>query len=117
MNDFAAGLTRWLVRAVLFTAGVVMFLSLLAAALLLVLLWGVRAMWARLSGRPSVPWTMRFDPRDTWSTVCRTQRRKSAASAPAAESGADARPGRRMHVLPGADDVVDVQPRAPRQTS
>lgn len=112
MNDFAAGLARWWVRAVLLVAGVVMFLSLLAVALLLVLLWGVRALWARLSGRPSVPWTMRFDPRDTWSTVYRTQRRKSAPAA----SDADARPGRRMHVLPGADDVVDVQPRAPRQT-
>lgn len=114
MNDFAAGLTRWLVRAVLFTAGVVLFLSLLTAALLLGLVWAVRALWARLSGRPSVPWAMRFDPRDSWSAVYRSQARKTAGHASRAES--DAKPGRRMHVLSGADEVVDVQPHAPRQT-
>ena len=75
MNDVAAGLTRWLVRARLFVSGVVLFLSLLAAALLLGLVWALRALWARLSGRPSVPWVMRFDPRDSWSTVYRSQAR------------------------------------------
>ncbi|MBP6599108.1 MAG: hypothetical protein KA216_06640 [Giesbergeria sp.] len=116
MNDFAAGLVRWLVKAVLFVAGVVLFLSLLAAALLLALVWGVRALWARLSGRPVVPWTMRFDPRQSWSTVYRSQSHKTTASAPRAEPFHSAKSGRRMHVLPGTDDVVDVQPRAPRQT-
>ena len=113
MNDFAAGLTRWLVRAVLFVAGVVLFLSLLAAALLLGLVWALRTLWARLSGRPSVPWVMRFDPRDSWSAVYRSQTRNRKT---AAEDVSPAKPGRRMHMLPGADEVVDVQPRAPRQT-
>nr|WP_027995300.1 hypothetical protein [Simplicispira psychrophila] len=114
MNDFAAGLTRWLVRAVLFTAGVVLFLSLLAAALLLGLVWALRALWARLSGRPNVPWAMRFDPRDSWSAVYRTQARKKAGHASTADD--DSKPARRMHVLPGAGEIVDVQPHAPRQT-
>ena len=122
MNDFAAGMARWIVKAVLFVAGVVLFLSLLAAALLLALVWGVRALWARLSGRPVVPWTMRFDPRQSWSTVYRSQSQKSAARASGASGASSAeafhptKSGRRMHVLPGADEVVDVQPRAPRQT-
>ena len=116
MNDFAAGLVRWMVKAVLFVAGVVLFLSLLAAALLLALVWGIRALWARLSGRPVVPWTMRFDPRQSWSTVYRSQSQKSTARASSAEAYSPTKPGRRMHLLPGADEVVDVQPRAPRQT-
>ena len=119
MNDFAAGLVRWMVKAVLFVAGVVLFLSLLAAALLLALVWGIRALWARLSGRPVVPWTMRFDPRQSWSTVYRSQSQKSASrtsSTSSAEPYNPTKSGRRMHVLPGADEVVDVQPRAPRQT-
>ena len=36
MNDFLAGLTRWLIRAVVVVAGLVIFLSLLAAVLVLV---------------------------------------------------------------------------------
>lgn len=116
MNDFAAALVRWLVKAVLLVAGVVLFLSLLAAALVLALVWAVRALWARLSGRPIVPWTMRFDPRQSWSTVYRSQSYKTTGRAPSAEAAGPAKPGRRMHVLPGADEVVDVQPRAPRQT-
>lgn len=109
MNDFVANLSRWLVRAVLLAAGLVLFLSLLTAALVLALLWGARALWARLTGRPIVPWTMRVDPRTGWSTVYRSQARWTAARPPAPEAGA--KPGARMHVLPGADEVVDVQPR------
>ena len=111
MNDFLAGLTRWLIRAVVVVAGLVIFLSLLAAVLVLALVWGLRALWARLTGRPVMPWTMRVDPRTGWSTVYRSTERWSAARpAPAADT-----PSRRAGALPGADEVVDVEPRAPRE--
>ncbi|ART54540.1 hypothetical protein CBP36_14075 [Acidovorax carolinensis] len=119
MNEFLAGLTRWLIRAVLVVAGLVMFLSLLAAVLVLALAWALRALWARLTGRPVVPWTMRVDPRTGWSTVYRSSGRWSAArTAPAAETPmrrapASETPTRRAGVLPGADEVVDVEPREP----
>ena len=87
MNDFLAGLTRWLIRAVVVVAGLVIFLSLLAAVLVLALVWGLRALWARLTGRPVMPWTMRVDPRTGWSTVYRSTERWSAARpAPAADT-------------------------------
>jgi hypothetical protein len=109
LNDFLASLTRWLIRAVLVVAGLAMFLSLLAAVLVLALAWGLRAIWARLTGRPVMPWTMRVDPRTGWSTVYRSTERWSAArTAPASEA-----PSRRAGVLPGADEVVDVEPREP----
>ena len=111
MNDFLTGLARWFIRAVLVVAGLVMFLSLLAAMLVLALAWGLRALWARLTGRPVMPWTLRVDPRTGWRTVYRSTERWSAARPPPA---ADT-PARRAGVLPGADDVVDVEPRPPRE--
>ncbi|OZA55619.1 MAG: hypothetical protein B7X79_14285 [Acidovorax sp. 17-64-282] len=99
MNDFLAGLTRWLIRAVVVVAGLVIFLSLLAAVLVLALVWGLRALWARLTGRPVMPWTLRVDPRTGWSTVYRSTERWSAArTAPAADT-----PSRRGFVASDAD--------------
>ncbi len=121
MNDVVAGLIRLLVRVALVAAGLVMFLSLLLAALVLALSWGLRAVWARVTGRPVMPWVMRMDPRSGWSAVYRNgQARWGGAAASCAGAAADGpRPGARTssvrtHVLPGADEVVtDVQPRAP----
>lgn len=114
MNDFAAGLTRFVVRAILLAAGLVLFLSLLAAALVLALTWGLRALWARLTGRPIVPWTMRVDPRSGWNTVYRSGARWNAARPDVASDADAAQPRdamRRGSVLPSAADVTDVQAR------
>ena len=114
MNDFAAGLTRFVVRAILLAAGLVLFLSLLAAALVLALTWGLRALWARLTGRPIVPWTMRVDPRSGWNTVYRSSARWRNAAPDAAPEADVAEPRaavRRGSVLPGTSDVTDVQAR------
>ena len=58
MNDFVATLTRWAVRILLMLVGLVFFVSLLTAAALLALVWAVRALWARLTGQPVMPWAM-----------------------------------------------------------
>ena len=122
MNDVVAGLIRLLVRVALVAAGLVMFLSLLLAALVLALSWGLRAAWAPITGRPVAPWVMRMDPRSSWSAVYRNGQARwgggaaaRRSDATAAEPGPGARSsGVRTHVLPGADAVVtDVQPRAP----
>ena len=110
MNDLMAGLTRWLIRAVLLVAGLVLFLSLLVAALVLALAWGLRSVWARLTGRPVVPWTMRVDPRSGWSTVYRSSARWTSPRGGTAPD-TDVPESRRGGVLPGAGDVTDVQPR------
>ncbi len=81
--------------------GAVLFLSLVAAAAVLALLWGVRALWARLTGRPVVPWAMRMDPRSGWSTVYRSTARWTA-QAPSTQRGAEAAT---VH------DITDVVPR------
>lgn len=114
MNDVLAGLIRFLVRLVLVAVGLVFFLSLLAAGLVLALAWGVRLAWARLTGRPVTPWAARIDPRTAWNTVYRSGARwRRTDDAP--PGAPEARPQTPVHLrpLPGADEVTDVQPREP----
>lgn len=106
---------RWTLRLVVFTMGLVLFVSLLAAVMVLALMWALRALWARLTGRPVTPWVMRMDPRTGFNTAFRsTQRWSSPRSADAVAS--DTAPpeplGRRGGILPGADaEVTDVKAR------
>lgn len=109
VNDLVAGVIRWALRLIVVAMGVVVFLSLLAAAALLAMVWGARALWARLAGKPVMPWTMRMDPRSGWSTVYRSTARWSAQS-PAASTD-DTSPGTRSRELPGAREVTDVEAR------
>lgn len=105
MNDPLAWIFRWLLRLLLVLMGAVFFVSLLAAAAVLAVAWGLRWGWARLTGRPVAPFVWRVDPRGGFAGMYR-----------AAESWGPARPGaaeasRRSGVLPGARDVTDVPSR------
>ncbi len=112
MSDFFTDVLRLLLRLVLVAVGVVFFLSLLAAALVLALMWGLRALWARLTGRPVTPWATRIDPRAGWSSVYRSSTRWRAAAGTAPEAPQEPLPVH-LRPLPGADEVTDVQPREP----
>ncbi|WP_280192418.1 hypothetical protein [Delftia sp. PS-11] len=115
MNDFAATLTRWTVRIALMLIGLVFFVSLLTVAALLALLWGARALWAKLTGQPVMPWSMRMSPRAGWQTVYRSGSEWMAQRPQRAQGGGDGAGSRRAGVLPGGGDVVDVQPREVRE--
>lgn len=69
MNDFLNTLTRWTVRLVLLMVGVVFFLSLMALVCVLALAWGVRSLWAKLTGRPVTPWSMPMRAGSNWAHV------------------------------------------------
>ncbi len=114
MNDVVTTLGRWLVRTLVVVLGLVFFLSLLAAAALLAVAWGLRVLWARITGRPAAPWGLRVDPRTGWSAVYRSSQRWSGARPADAGAAAEAA-SRRGGVLPGAADVTDVQPREVRE--
>ena len=58
VNAFVSDLSRFLVRVVLLLAGVVFFMSVLAAGMVLALVWGLRALWAKLTGRPVMAWVL-----------------------------------------------------------
>jgi hypothetical protein len=81
---------------VVFVAGALLVAGLLAAVVLLGLLWGVRALWMRLTGRPATPWSMPLDPRAGWRTVYRSTARWTA-------------PGKNTQHT--SVDVTDVVPR------
>jgi hypothetical protein len=53
----------FLLRLLLLLAGLVFAASLAVAAVLGLALWGARAAWARLTGKPVSPFIIRVDPR------------------------------------------------------
>lgn len=126
--DLIAGLIRWSLRAVLLLLGVLVFLGVLGLGLLLTLVWGLRALWARLTGRPIAPWTMPLDPRAGWRNMY--QRSQNAWAAPRQSSPKtdnDVTDVTEKHETYGEwpesqfsralleqNDVTDVQPRDPR---
>jgi hypothetical protein len=119
LSDFVAGLLRFVVRVVVVAMGLVLFASLLVAAMVLALVWALRAGWARLTGRSVTPWVMRVDPRTGFSTMYRSTERWSQArrsAGPEADAAGDesAAASRRGGVLPGAADVTDVEAREVR---
>jgi len=108
----------WVLRAVVLLAGLVVFLSLVTAALLLAAFWGLRMLWARLTGRPVAPWVMGVDPRAAWrATTARSgwgQRRPEPPPSEPPTPPQTGAAGPLMRPLPGTEEVTDVQPRAPR---
>jgi hypothetical protein len=57
---------RFLLPLVLFAAGLVFAACMLALTVLLLALWGVRAAWLKLTGRPVAPFVTRFRPRKAY---------------------------------------------------
>ncbi|MEG0053499.1 MAG: hypothetical protein RR715_09550 [Comamonas sp.] len=112
MNDFATTATRWAIRIVLMLVGLVFFLCLMAVAGSLALLWGLRALWAGLTGQPIMPMSMGgMSPFAGWQTVYRSGAEWMAQSSGKASAAEERDSRSRRGVLPGAGDVTDVQPR------
>jgi hypothetical protein len=91
----------FLLRLFLLAAGVIFAASLAVAFVLMLGVWGVRAAWAKLTGRPVVPFIVRIDPRGGFE---RMYRRASASRTPRADS---------VHTGRHIGDVTDVEPKAP----
>jgi hypothetical protein len=89
----------FLVRLLLLAAGLVFAASLALMAIVLLALWGVRAVWCKLTGQPINPFVVRMRPGAGFDTVFRTRQ-----SAPT-----DARPIKPGRV--GMNDVTDVEPK------
>lgn len=75
---------RLLVRLVLMVAGLVFLASLLAAGFLLLLIWLLRALVARLMGRPVSPWTFKVNRQAVWGrfNAAPAQGRPGSSSTP-----------------------------------
>lgn len=87
-------------RLLLLAVGLAFASALLCVLLTFVAIWGLRALWAKLTGRPVTPWVMRVDPRAGWSRFAQRGRAVPSAGDTAQEAS------RRFPAHPA--DVVDV---------
>ncbi len=92
-------LLMFLLRVLLVIAGLIFAASLMVAMLVLMLVWALRALWFKLTGRTVTPFAMRINPRSGFEQVLR---RAERASAPAAGPN-----GSRWD----KGDVTDVEPK------
>jgi hypothetical protein len=88
---------KFLLRLLFVAAGLIFALSLLILMIVLLALWGLRALWCKLTGQPVNPFVMRVNPRSGFNQVFRQADRRS--------HHAD-KPPRRV-----IDDVTDVEPK------
>ncbi len=107
MSDPIAALIRFVLRLVLLLMALIFIGSLLAAAALLLAVWGVRRLWARLTGRPVSPWVFRVDPRAQWNRFYHAADRWPP---PSSRSG---RPGAPRGKPPDVQDVEVKEPSDP----
>jgi hypothetical protein len=93
----------FLLRLFLIAAGLLFAASMAVAAVLMLALWGVRAVWAKVTGRPVTPFIMGIDPRSGFERMYRRAGQGSRTS-----KADSVQPGRKI------GDVIDVEPRSPR---
>jgi hypothetical protein len=86
---------NFLLRLVLFAAGLVFALSLLVMMIVLLAFWLLRALWCKLTGRPVLPFAMRMNPRSGFEQVFKSAPSASTAQKPRREMG----------------EVTDVEPK------
>ena len=96
-------LFNFLLRLLLVAAGLVFALSLAIFFVLVLGLWGLRAAWARLTGRPVMPFVVRVNPLDGFEQMMRRAPQAESSRTPRADAATG---GRRP-----LDDVTDVQPK------
>lgn len=96
----------WTLRLVGLAAGLLFAASLVAVALVVILLWVIGAIWSRLTGRPVSPFVVRIDPRSGFNRMYRARGGSPFAQEPPAPSPSP-RHGRLA-------DVTDVEPKQAR---
>lgn len=108
MNELLATMVSWTLRIVMVLAGLVFFVSLMVVAAIAAMLWAVRLLWAKMTGKPVAPFAFKMNPATGWTTVYRSTARWSAnKGGRAAESASNAAGMRSAVVI----DVTDVEPR------
>ena len=67
MTEIGGKMLGFVVRVGLTLAGLIFFVSLLAAGLLVLLVWLLRALWAKITGQPVSPWTFQVNRQAMWN--------------------------------------------------
>ncbi|MDO8252939.1 MAG: hypothetical protein Q7T78_24900 [Rhodoferax sp.] len=71
LNQWVNKVFGFVFRVVLVLAGLVFMASLFVAALLVLVVWLLRAGWARLTGQPVSPWTFQVNREAMWNRFSR----------------------------------------------
>jgi len=71
MAEFVRSILGLMLRLGLLLAGLVFFASILAAGVLLLSVWLLRALWAKLTGKPVKPWVFQMNRRPPWQQAGR----------------------------------------------
>ena len=100
MNQLVSSVLGLILRVGLLVAGLVFFLSLMAGASLLLMVWLLRSLWARLTGQPVTPWAFNVNRQAMWNRFYRPPGQGPMARSAAGESD------RRDNA-----DVTDVEPK------
>lgn len=95
-------LMNFVLRLFILAGGLLLGASLAVAFVLMLALWSLRAGWARLTGRPVMPFIIRIDPRGDFERMYRRAGEGSAANRPDG-----------VRPRPKIADVTDVEPRPP----
>ena len=66
MSDVLLKLLGFVVRVGLLLAALVFFASLLVAGFVILALWLLRALWAKVTGQPVSPWTFQMNRQAVW---------------------------------------------------
>jgi hypothetical protein len=102
MGDAIRSVLGLILRLGLLLAGLVFFASLFVMAIVLLMLWLARALWAKLTGQNVHPWVFKMSGRPPWQ-------RSGFPGAP--PSQADNVVDAEVRVRPEEADVTDVQPK------
>ena len=71
LNQLVGSVLGLILRVGLLVAGLVFFLSLMAGAALLLMVWWLRSLWARLTGQPVSPWAFKVNRQAMWNRFYR----------------------------------------------
>ena len=105
MGNLLSTVLGFVVRLGLLLAGLVFFASLLMAALLVLFVWLLRALWATLTGRPISPWTFQINRQAAWERFYR--RGASGTHGSASGASADVVDA----TVRDVNEVTDVEPK------
>jgi hypothetical protein len=94
-----------LLRLLLLAAGLLAAASIAVVLVVLLAVWGLRAAWALLTGRPVTPFVMRMGPRHAFEEMMRCAGPPSSAASRTPRADAAAGPRARLA------DVTDVDPK------
>jgi len=104
LSDLLLKLLGFVVRVGLLLAGLVFFASLLAAGFVVLILWLLRALWAKLTGQPVSPWTFQMNRQAMWQRFNQGGFGQPSRAAPNPDNVVDAE-------VTDVTQVTDVEPK------